>query len=252
MDHEWVLKNLCAVVAAPLEVRKAAAGLPKLRSTGFCMKHRSKNALIFFLFTVALGLFFLLGTEQTFCADDETEIDENDPLLNKLLVAGCVVGVAVVLILVITQVRGKWQRQSKQVGRSANRKAMSARTMAFRCRECGKVFKEELSKERKIECPLCGHVWRWPPPIQLKLLADRMSAFALDLENPRGDLTLATKVISRLSKGFAERMLVAGRYLESGEMLCICGQCREIHITEKKNRGLLGVCGACKSVLLIW
>jgi hypothetical protein len=79
-----------------------------------------------------------------------------------------------------------------------------------------------------------------------------MSAFALDLENPRGDLTFATKVVSRLSKSFAERMLVAGKYLESGEMLCICEECRQIHIAQRKNRGLLGICFGCKSVFLIW
>ncbi len=79
-----------------------------------------------------------------------------------------------------------------------------------------------------------------------------MIAFALDRENPRGNLTAATRVISRLSKSFAERVLIAGNYLDGREMLCICERCRELHVTQKKNRGLWGVCVGCKSVSLIW
>jgi hypothetical protein len=88
--------------------------------------------------------------------------------------------------------------------------------------------------------------------MELRLLEDRMSAFALDPENPRGDLTFATKLIARLSKSFAERMLIAGKYLEGEEILCICEACGQIHIAQKKNRGLLAVCFGCKSVFLIW
>ena len=185
-------------------------------------------------------------------SENETQTDPKDAFLRRLLLAGCIGGLAVVLILVITQIRGTWQRKGGKDGGSLSPKAMSAKTLSFRCRKCGRVFKEELTEECTIECPMCGHVWRWPPPIELKLLEDRMFAFALDSENPRGDLTLATKLISRLSKSFAERLLVAGKYLESGEVLCICEGCREIHITQTRNRGLLGVCARCKSILLIW
>lgn len=215
------------------------------------MKYRSNNSLLVALFTLAVGILLFLATAQTSAADSETETGGNSPLLNKLIPAGCIVGMAVVLILVITQIRGT-QSKAEPSPRSAKRKNVSERTIAFKCRNCGRVFKEELTRECTIQCPLCGHVWRWPPPIELKLLEDRMSAFASDPENPRGDLTLATKAISRLSKSFAERMLVAGKYLEPGEMLCFCERCREIHITQRKNRGLWGTCVGCKSVLLIW
>jgi hypothetical protein len=98
---------------------------------------------------------------------------------------------------------------------------------------------------------MCGHVWKWPPPIELKLVKDRMTAFALDSKNPRGDITPAVRMISLFSKGVAERILSAGKYLEPGEMLSVCGNCREIHITLERNRGLLGVCVRCESVFLL-
>jgi Zn finger protein HypA/HybF involved in hydrogenase expression len=216
------------------------------------MKYRSKNALIIVLLAVAVGVIFFLATAQTCGAQKEIQANEEGPLLKRLIYAGCVAGLAVVLILVTIQVRGTWKRRAEPKGRSTGRKAMSEKKMAFRCRKCGRVFRDELTKECTIECPLCGHVWRWPPPIELKLLEDRMIAFALDPENPRGDLTFATKVIARVSKGLAERILIAGNYLEGGEMLCICERCREIHVTQKKNRGLWGVCVGCRSALLIW
>ena len=216
------------------------------------MKCRSKNALIIVLFAVAVGIIFFLATAQTCDARNQIQANDDNPLLKRLLVAGCVTGLAVVLILVATQLRGAWLRKAKPKGRSARRKAKSEKTMAFRCRKCGRVFKGELTKECTIACPLCGNVWRWPPPIALKLLEDRMIAFALDRENPRGNLTSVTRAISRLSKSFAERMLIAGDYLDGREMLCVCERCRELHITQKKNRGLWGSCVGCKSALLIW
>ena len=216
------------------------------------MKYRSKNALIVVLFAVAVGTIFFLATAQTCDAQNQIQANEDNPLLKRLLLAGCVTGLAVVLILVATQLRGTWLRKAEPKGRPARRKAKSEKTMAFRCRKCGRVFKGELTKECTIACPLCGNVWRWPPPIELKLLEDRMIAFALDREKPRGNLTSVTRVISRLSKSFAERMLIAGNYLGGGEMLCICERCRELHITQKKNRGLWGSCVGCKSALLIW
>lgn len=215
------------------------------------MKYRSNHTLVFVLLTLAVGILLFLATAQTSNANSETETGANTSLANRLLPAGCIVGLAVVLILVITQIRGR-ERKAEPNSRPAKRKAMPDKTMAFKCKNCGRVFRKGLTEECRIECPLCGHVWKWPPPIQLKLLEDRMSAFALDPNNPRGDLTLPTKVISRLSKSFAERMLVAGQYLEPGEILCICEECRGIHITQRKNRGLLGICVECRSVLLIW
>lgn len=194
----------------------------------------------------------VLATPGTCGAKNKTQPNQDNPFLNRLLVTGCVAGSAVVLLLVATQIRGSWQRNAESKGSTAKRKAVSARIMAFRCNKCGRVFKQELTKECTLECPLCGHVWRWPAPIELKLLEDRMFAFGLDPGKPRGDLTFAARVISRWSKSLAERILVAGKYLEGGEMLCICEKCAEIHVTRKKNRGLWGVCVGCKSALLIW
>ena len=88
--------------------------------------------------------------------------------------------------------------------------------------------------------------------MEVRLLKDRMSAFARAPDKPRGDLTFVVRWIARLSIGFAERMLVAGKYLESGEMLCICEKCGEIQIAQRKNRGLLGICPGCGHVFLIW
>jgi Zn finger protein HypA/HybF involved in hydrogenase expression len=216
------------------------------------MKYPSKNTLIAVLFTVAVGMIFFLAPPQACGAPKKIQANKHDLLQKRLMLSGCVVGLAVVLILVTIQIRGTWQRKAEPKGRSANRKVKSERMMAFRCRKCGRVFKEELTKECTIECPLCGQVWRWPPPIELKLLEDRMIAFALDREKPRGNLTFAMKVISRFSKSLAERTLIAGKYLEGGETLCICEKCRELLVTQKKNRGLWGVCVGCKAALLIW
>ena len=94
-------------------------------------------------------------------------------------------------------------------------------------------------------------MWKWPPHVELKLVKDRMTAFALDARNPRGDITLAVRMISLFSKGVAERILSAGKYLEPGEMLSVCEHCREIHITHARNRGLLGVCVKCSSLFVI-
>lgn len=216
------------------------------------MKTDLRTAFMIALLVATVSVLLFHPTTHAYGFVNETQTDQNDLLPRRLLLTACVAGLVVVLILIITQIRGTWQRKAEPNGDSANRKTMSEKTMAFRCRKCGRVFKEELTKECTIECPLCGHVWRWPPPIELKLLEDRMFAFALDPEKPRGDLTFATKVISRLSKSFAERILVAGKYLDGGEMLCICEKCGEIHITQKSNRGVWGICVGCKSVLLIW
>lgn len=216
------------------------------------MKYSPKNALIVVIFTVAVGIIFSLATPQACGAQKRIQAGEDNPLQKRLLLSGCVAGLAVVLILVTIQVRGIWQRKAEPKGRPAGRKAKPERMMAFRCRKCGRVFREELTKDCTIECPLCGQVWRWPPPIELKLLEDRMIAFTLDKEKPRGDITFAMKVISRFSKSFAERILIAGKYLEGGETLCICEKCGELHVTQKRNRGLWGACVECKSALLIW
>jgi len=219
----------------------------------FRMKHQSKSASIIVLLMLAICIPLFLVSGQAFGADKQKQAIDENLLLKKLLVTGCLAGLVVVVILVITQIRrGTEQGKAKPLGSWARRKARSPRTRVLRCTGCGRVFREELTAERTIQCPLCGHVWRWPPPLELRLLRDRMSAFALDPEKPRGDLTFATRVIARLSKSFAERVLVAGKYLESGEMLCICEKCGEIHITQKKNRGLLGICSGCKCVFLIW
>jgi hypothetical protein len=218
----------------------------------FCMNCLSKNTFIIVLVALAVGIFLVLATSKTCGAENETQTSQDNPLLDRLLLAGCVAGLVVVLILVSTQLRGTWQRKAEPDGRTAKRKAVSAKIMAFRCSKCGRVFKQELTRENTIACPLCGNVWRWPAPIELKLLEERMVAFALDLEKPRADLTFATKVISRWSKSLAEKILVAGKYLEGEEMLCFCEKCGEIHVTHKKNRGLWGICVGCKSALLIW
>jgi hypothetical protein len=108
-----------------------------------------------------------------------------------------------------------------------------------------------VTAECTVECPRCGYEWKWPPPLELKLVKDRMTAFALDSKNPRGDITPAVRMISLFSKGVAERILSAGKYLEPGEMLSVCEHCREIHITQARNRGLLGACVKCASVFVI-
>jgi hypothetical protein len=216
------------------------------------MKCGPKSGSSIVLFILLLAAFLLLASARAGHAGTAAHTDEDNTLLKKLLVTGCVVGLVVVVVLVFTQVRGsiRGKRISRAV--SAGGKARPGKDVAFRCRKCGRVFREELTEACKIECPLCGHVWQWPPPIELRLLRDRMTAFALDPANPRGDLSPAVKVLSRFSKGFAEKLLVAGRYLEGGEMLCICERCGEIHVAQKKSRGLLGGCVTCKAVFLIW
>jgi len=216
------------------------------------MKRRTKNAFISVLLTLAVGIFLVLATSQTCGAQNETQANEDNPLLYKLLLVGCVAGLVVILLLVATQIRGTWRREAGPDGSMAKRKTVSARMVAFRCSKCGRVFKQELTEECTLACPLCGNVWQWPAPIELTLLEDRMLAFGLDQGKPRANLTLATKVISRWSKGLAERILVAGKYLQEGEMLCLCEKCAGIHVTKKKNKGLWGVCAECKSTLLIW
>ena len=216
------------------------------------MKTRVKTASIIVLFTIVLCISLCLVSGGASGADKQTDADEENVLLKKLIVTGCLVGLAVVVILVITQIRGTEKKKAKGIVSSGRRKAKSSRTRVFRCSGCGRVFREELTADCTIKCPLCGHIWKWPPPLELRLLKDRMSAFALDPENPRGDLTFATRVLARFSKSFAERMLLAGKYLESGEMLCICEKCGEIQIAQRKNRGLLGICPGCGHVFLIW
>lgn len=216
------------------------------------MRRQPKKAPLAILWVLLATAFLFAASARVCGAAGAEEADEDNTLLKRLLVAGCVVGLAVVVLLVVTQIRGSTKGKPQPRGLPARSKGGPAKAVAFRCRECGRVFREELTEACKIECPLCGHVWRWPPPLALKLLKDRMTAFSMDPKNPRGDLSFATKWLCRLSKGFAERILVAGKYLESGEMLCICGQCGEVHISQKKSRGLLGVCVGCKSVFLIW
>jgi hypothetical protein len=216
------------------------------------MKSRLKSGSSTVLFIFVLTAFLLLGAARAWCAGVEARTDEDNALLKKLLVTGCVFGLVAVVVLVFTQLRGSAKGRRAPKAPAAGRKARPGKDVAFRCRKCGRVFREELTEACKIECPLCGHVWQWPPPIELKLLKDRMTAFALDPTNPRGDLSLATKVLSRFSKGFAEKLLVAGRFLEGAEMLCVCERCGEIHIAQKKSRGLLGGCVTCKAIFLIW
>jgi len=193
----------------------------------------------------------LLSATHASGSSNGTEADRDDLLQKKLLLAGSIAGLAVVLILVVTQLRGTWQRQGGPDRKSARRKTASEKALGFRCRNCGRTFREEVTAECTVQCPMCGHVWKWPPPIELKLVKDRMTAFALDSKNPRGDITPAVRMISLFSKGVAERILSAGKYLEAGEMLSVCENCREIHITQARNRGLLGVCVKCESVFVI-
>lgn len=218
----------------------------------FRMKKQINIVQIIVLFCVSFSIFVFLFSARTFAAGKQAQADQDHLLLEKLLVTGCLAGLAIVVILVITQIRGRQEKKAKPFGSLRKRKAKSPRTRVFRCRGCGRVFPGQLTAERTIKCPLCGHVWRWPPPLELRLLKDRMFAFALDAENPRGNLTFATRVLARVSKSFAERMLVAGKYLESGEMLCICEACGEIQIAQRQNRGLLGICPGCEHVFLIW
>jgi hypothetical protein len=216
------------------------------------MKYRPKNVFIIVLLTFAVGIFFVLATSQTCGAKNHTQPNEDNPLLDRLLLIGSVAGAAVILVLVATQIRWTWRGKAGADGRTAKRKAVSAGIMAFKCTKCGRVFKRELTEECTLACPLCGNVWQWPAPIELTPLEDRMLAFGLDPGKPRANLTFATRVISRWSKSFAERILVAGKYLEEGEMLCFCEKCAEIHVTKRRNKGLWGVCAECKSALLIW
>ncbi len=218
---------------------------------GSFMKLRSRYAPIIVILTIVVCIPLSLSSEQECNAADETQGNEEGFLLKRVLAAGCLAGLAVVVILVTTQIRGTWRKKGESHGSSVSRKTGSGRTQAFRCRNCGRVFRERVTGEGTLQCPLCGHLWKWPPPIEMKLLKGRMRAFAIDLKNPRGDITLAVRMISRLSKRVAEGILTAGKYLEKGEMLCVCDNCHEIHIVQRKNRGLLGVCVKCKSVLVV-
>lgn len=217
------------------------------------MKTKSGTASIIVLFIISFLISLFLSSQDAFSADRPVPAGAENLLLKKLLLSGCLVAFVVVVILVVTQLRrGAGQRKSTPLGRWWSGKAESPRTRVFRCSGCGRVFREELTADFTIRCPLCGHVWRWPPPLEVRLLKDRMSAYARDPDKLRGDLTFAVRWIARVSMGFAERMLVAGKYLESGEMLCICEKCREIQIGQKKSRGLLGICPGCGHVFLIW
>jgi DNA-directed RNA polymerase subunit RPC12/RpoP len=203
------------------------------------------------LWVAVVAVVLLLPASNVEGSSNGTQADQDDLLQKKLLLAGSVVGFAVVLILVITQMRGTRQKQEGSNNGSAGSRAKSVKSLGFRCRSCGRTFRAEVTAESTIECPRCGHVGKWPPPAELKLVKDRMTAFALDPRNPRGDITLAVKTISLFSKGVAERILSAGKYLEPGEMLAVCEGCREIHITQARNRGLLGVCARCSSLFVI-
>lgn len=218
---------------------------------GFSMKFPPRHILIVVLFTILVWIPLILSTPQESSAANETQANEEGLPLRRLLVAGCLAGLAVVVMLVITQIRGTWKKRGESDGSSAHRKAGSVRTQAFRCRNCGRVFREKLTAEGTLQCPLCGHLWRWPPPIEMRRLKGRMRAFAIDPKNPRGDITPAVRMISRLSKRVAEGILTAGKYLEKGEVLCVCDNCHEIHIVQRRQRGLLGVCAKCKSVLVV-
>jgi len=199
----------------------------------------------------AVAFLLHFSAMHAYGSSNGAQADRDELLQRKLLVAGSIAGLAVVLILVVTQMRGTWRRQEGSNRGSARRKPASTKTLGFRCRNCGRAFRGQVTAECTIKCPMCGHVWKWPPPIELKLVKDRMTAFGLDSRNPRGDITPAVKLICLFSKGVAERILSAGKYLEPGEMLSVCGNCREIHIAQGRNRGLLGVCVRCESVFVI-
>jgi len=219
--------------------------------SGFPMKPEARMVPRLASWMAAVAFLLLFSTIHAYAASNGAQADRDELLQRKLLLAGSIAGFAVVLILVVTQMRGTWQRQERSNRGSVRRKPASTKTLGFRCRNCGRTFRGQVTAESKIKCPMCGHVWKWPPPIELKLVKDRMTAFALDSKNPRGDITPAVKLICLFSKGVAERILSAGKYLEPGEMLSVCGNCRELHITEKRNRGLLGVCVRCESVFVI-
>jgi hypothetical protein len=203
------------------------------------------------LWVAAVAVLLLLPTTHAYGSSDGRQADQDDLLQKKLMLAGSIAGLAVVLVLVITQMRGTWQRQEGPNRGSSNPRTASVKKLGFRCSKCGGTFREEVTAECTLQCPLCGHVWKWPPPVELKLVRDRMTAFALDSKNPRGDITPAVRMICLFSKGVAERILSAGKYLETGETLSVCEDCREIHITQATNRGLLGVCAKCTSVFVI-
>ena len=215
------------------------------------MKLDARIALMLALWVAAVAVLLLLPTTHAYGSSNGTQADQDDLLQKKLMLAGSIVGLAVVLVLVITQMRGTWQRQEGPNRGPSNRRAASVKKLGFRCIKCGTTFREEVTAECTLQCPLCGHAWKWPPPVELKLVRDRMTAFALDSKNPRGDITPAVRMICLFSKGVAERILSAGKYLETGEILSVCEDCREIHITQATNRRLLGVCAKCASVFVI-
>jgi len=215
------------------------------------MKPDDRIALMLAFWVAAVAVLLLLPTMHAYGSSNGTQADQDDLRQKKLMLAGSIAGLAVVLVLVITQMRGTWQRQEGPNRSSSPRGAASVKTLGFRCSKCGRTFRGEVTEECTLQCPMCGHVWKWPAPIELKLVKDRMTAFALDSKNPRGDITPAVRMICLFSKGVAERILSAGKYLETGEILSVCENCREIHITPARNKGLLGVCAKCASVFVI-
>jgi len=215
------------------------------------MKALSRIGLIIVLLLAGIEVVLLPASAQPSGSANETRADQDNAKAKKLLVAGCFAGVVLGLILVITRIRGTGRRKREADRPTAAQKAGTERTLAFRCLKCGRVFRERIAEGRTVACPLCGHARQWPPAVGLKLLKDRMKAFSLDPDKPRADITIAARVISRFSKRFAGRVLSAGKYLDPGEMLCVCENCREIHIAQEKHRGLLGSCVKCKSLFVI-
>ena len=112
---------------------------------GFSMKFPPRHILIVVLFTILVWIPLILSTPQESSAANETQANEEGLPLRQLLVAGCLAGLAVVVMLVITQIRGTWKKRGESDGSSAHRKAGSVRTQAFRCRNCGRVRRSRFS-----------------------------------------------------------------------------------------------------------